>query len=88
MVERGGCTSGKKGYGSRKFNHVLYDVYKIYISEQLNCFDQELQENFLLENKEAMERDKLLLKIAGKKVRTICQDCGQIRILYIISNVG
>lgn len=83
MVDRAGCISGARGYGSRKFNGIKYDVYKVYIAKQTSGFSSEKQDIFNAENKALMEQDRLRLNNEGHKTKVRHEDCGQIYILYL-----
>jgi hypothetical protein len=83
MPERAGCTSGKRGYGSRKFNGVIYNVFKVYVAKQTNHFSCEEQDKLNYENKALMEYDRWCLKREGYKTRVLHEDLGQVHILYV-----
>ena len=84
MTERAGCISGARGFGARKFKGVVYGVYGVYLSEQPSGFDRDAQDLLIAENTALMEQDKKDLKAAGRKTRTITQQCGQLHILYVM----
>lgn len=82
MSDRGGCVTGARGYGSRKFDGVQYDVYKVYVSDQAHGFSHENQAILTAENTARMQADRDRLKKEGRKTRAIHHDCGQIHVLY------
>ena len=84
MVERAGCVTGARGRGKRKFNGVVYNIYKIYVARQTDYIDQEKQEKLNIENKALMEQDRQRLKNEGYKTKVLRENAGQTEILYYI----
>jgi len=58
-------------------------VYKVYVSQQGDSFNQEEYDSLVLENTFAMEQDRDALRFSGEKVRVRHKDCGQIHIFYV-----
>lgn len=84
MVERAGCVSGARGYGTRKFKGVVYDVHKVYVARQGRSFNHDEQEQYCLENESLMEEDRERLNQAGFRTRVARHDCGQTLVLYVM----
>ena len=83
MVERAGCVTGPRGFGSRKFKGVMYDPHKVYVCSQPGCFDHEKQDILIAENIARMNLDRERLIAEGNITKVVQKDCGQIQILYI-----
>jgi hypothetical protein len=84
MSDRGGCVTGTRGDGSRKFDGVQYNVWKVYVAEQTCGFSHERQAILTEKNRAQMQADRDRLKKDGFKTRLLRAECDQIYVLYIL----